>query len=78
MTISHTATQLVSNPPPMLERVFAEHRAQFGVRDLEREVDGLLDTLVSKALDHDAGLIFTKAGGVFETHWGDHTYNWEE
>ncbi len=41
MTISRTATQLVNNPPPMLAQVFADHRAQFGVRDLEREVSKL-------------------------------------
>ncbi len=42
MTISHTATQLVNNPPPMLAQVFADHRAQFGVRDLEQEVTEFL------------------------------------
>ncbi len=39
MTISRTATQLVNNPPPMLAQVFADHRAQYGARDLEREVE---------------------------------------
>lgn len=35
----YAAVNLVRNPPPLLEAVFEEHRAQFGPRDLELEVE---------------------------------------
>ena len=49
--IHHAAVDLVNNPPPLLEQVFEEHRARFGPRDLEREVERQLILPVEKALD---------------------------